>query len=219
MKQMKLMIGMIAIGLVIASCGGGVQGDKAESGEALAEQLVTGDKRLTADLDKSLVEWIGSKPTGTHNGELRLTEGSVELTEGKLVGGSFVMDMGSIKVLDITDPDMNEQLRGHLASGDFFHIDSFPTATFVITGIEEKVAEGVTHRLTGNLTMKGITRSIAFDAHVKLEDGMFVASTPQFIINRAEWNVQYGSKSFFKNLKDNFINDDIGLKINLTATL
>lgn len=219
MKQTKLMIGLIAISVALAACGGGIKGDKTEAGDAAEEQLVIGEKRLTADPKASVIEWVGKKPTGTHNGEIFLSDGSIELTDGKVVGGSFTMDMNSIKVLDITDADMNAQLRGHLVSGDFFHADSFPTATFVITGVEENSAEGATHRITGNLTMKGITRSISFDAHVKIEDQKFVATTPQFIINRADWNVQYGSRSFFKNLKDNFIHDDIGLKINLTATL
>ncbi|MFO7722014.1 MAG: YceI family protein [Bacteroidales bacterium] len=219
MKKIVSGIGIFAMLFILASCGGGIKGDKVESGEAMEEQIVVGDKLLEADLAESNVEWVGKKPTGQHNGTVELKEGRLELSEGKLIGGSFTMDMKSIKVLDLTDPKMNGDLRGHLSSPDFFSVDSFPTATFVITGAEEIANPGLTHKITGNLTIKGITRSISFDANVRAEENKLIATTPQFIINRAEWNVRYGSKSFFNNLKDNFINDDIGLKINLTATL
>jgi polyisoprenoid-binding protein YceI len=219
MKQIILGIAVAAQMLVMSSCGGNIKGDKTESGEAQAEQLVVGEKQLKADLTLSNVEWVGKKPTGQHNGLVALKDGSVELSDGKLVAGSFTIDMTSIKVLDLTDEKMNNDLRGHLMSPDFFSVDSFPTATFVITGIEEQSTGDATHRITGNLTIKGIARSINFDAKIAMDDTQFTAVSSQFIINRADWNVRYGSKSFFKNLKDNFINDDIGLKINLTATL
>ncbi len=219
MKQVTSGILLLAITIFIVSCGGGIKGDKVESGEAQAEQLITGEKSLMADLVASSIEWTGSKPTGTHNGTIMLKEGKLELSEGKLIGGSFAIDMSSIKVLDLTDAKMNGDLRGHLLSADFFAVDSFPTSAFVITGVEELNESGVTHKITGNLTMKGISRSISFPASVKIEENKLMAVSNAFVINRADWNVRYGSKSFFKNLKDNFINDEIGLKINLTATL
>lgn len=219
MKRIISGIGILAVVFLVAACGGRIQGDKAESGEAIEEQLLTGDKLLNVDINESKVEWVGKKPTGQHNGTVMLKEGLVELSEGNLIGGSFVMDMTTIKVLDLTDPKTNEDLRSHLYSSDFFSVDSFPTASFVITGVEKKSAAGVTHRITGNLTMKSIARSISFDANVKIDDEKLTAVTPQFIINRADWNVRFGSQSFFNNLKDNFINDDIGLVINLTARL
>jgi polyisoprenoid-binding protein YceI len=218
MKKIVSGIGILAVLILMVSCGG-IKGDKVESGEAVEEQLIIGEKSLVADLEASNVEWVGKKPTGQHNGTVMLTEGRVELSDGKLIGGSFVMDMRSIKVLDLTDPKMNGDLTGHLLSPDFFSVDSFPTATFVITGVEEVNVDNATHKITGNLTIKGISRSISFDANVRTDENKFVATTPQFIINRADWHVRYGSKSFFNNLRDNFINDDIGLKINLTATL
>jgi polyisoprenoid-binding protein YceI len=219
MKKIISGIGILAVLFLLTSCGGRIKGDKVESGDAMEEQLIVGEKSLVADLTASNVEWVGKKPTGQHNGTVMLQDGRIELSDGKLIGGAFTMDMKSIEVLDLTDPKMNGDLRGHLSSPDFFSVDSFPVATFVITGVEEISSPGVTHKLTGNLTIKGISRSISFDANVRIEENKMIATTPQFIINRADWQVRYGSKSFFNNLKDNFINDDIGLKINLTATL
>lgn len=219
MKQIMTGISIVALAFMLSACGGGIKGDKVESAEALAEQMVVGDKTLSADMLLSKVEWTGSKPTGQHNGTVTLKDGKVELKDGKLIGGSFTMDMSTIKVLDLTDAKMNGDLTKHLMSNDFFAVDSFPVSTFVITGVEEKTGGDATHRITGNLTMKGIARSISFDAMVVMDSNKLSAVSSPFVINRAQWNVQYGSKSFFKNLKDNFINDEIGLKINLTAAL
>lgn len=219
MKQIISGISVLSLVFFLASCGSGVKGDKVETGNAQVEQLVVGEKSLKADLAASNVEWVGSKPGGQHNGTVSLKEGSVELSEGKLVGGSFVLDMSSIKVLDISDAKMNGDLRGHLLSNDFFAVDSFPTASFVITGVEPKQAEGVNHRITGNLAVKGVIRSISFDANIVIDDAKFVATTPQFVVNRTEWNIKFMSKSAFKNLKDKFIDDEMGLKINLTASI
>lgn len=219
MKRIISGLSMVALAVAVASCSGGVKGDKAETGDAQQEQLIVGEKTLAVDVASSNIEWVGSKPGGQHNGTLAVKEGSLELNEGNLVAGSFIMDMSGITVLDIDDAEMNGKLLGHLLSPDFFSVDSFPTASFVITGVEAKQAEGITHRITGNLTMKGVVRSVSFDAHVKIEGNKLVANTPQFIINRAEWNIRYGSRSFFNNLKDKFINDEMGIKINLTAGL
>jgi polyisoprenoid-binding protein YceI len=219
MKRIHAIAALFIAAATLASCGSRIEGDRVASGDAAEEILLVGDKQLTADLQESYVEWMGSKPTGTHDGTVNVLEGTVELQDGNLVGGRFVLDMASIKVLDIEDPETNEQLRSHLVHEDFFHVDSFPHATFVITGVESVTGKGVTHRLTGNLTMKGITRSIAFDADVHTDEEVFKATTPQFILNRADWNVRYGSRTFFNDLKDNFVHDDIGLKINLKAVL
>jgi polyisoprenoid-binding protein YceI len=219
MKQIRTAVVAIAVLTLLASCGSRIEGDRVASGDALEEQILVGDKQLTVDIQESFLEWTGSKPTGKHDGTVLLREGTIDLSDGNLIGGRFVLEMNTIKVLDIEDPETNEKLRSHLVHEDFFNVDSFPTATFVITGVEAVQGENITHRISGNLTMRGVTRSIAFNAHVKTDEHVFSATTPKFILNRAEWNVRYGSRSFFNDLKDNFVHDDIGLKINLTATL
>ena len=65
--------------------------------------------------------------------------------------------------------------------------------------------------------MKGVTKEVGFKANITVTDGQVVVTTPQFTIDRTQWGVNYNSKSVFDNLGDNFINDEIGLRINLTA--
>jgi polyisoprenoid-binding protein YceI len=55
----------------------------------------------------------------------------------------------------------NEQRDGHLRSNDFLSMDEYPAITFTSTNVEQ-VADD-TFRVTGDLTIKGVTRPIAID--------------------------------------------------------
>ena len=74
-----------------------------------------------------------------------------------------------------------------------------------------------THTITGNLVVKDISKSISFNAKVNEKEGKFQAKTNMFFLDRTEWNVQYKSKKIFSNLKDDFINDEMGIRIKLVA--
>lgn len=50
----------------------------------------------------------------------------------------------------------------HLRSADFFHVDKYPVMTFK----SEKIVGNKEHfKLIGNLTIRGITKRVEFDAH------------------------------------------------------
>ncbi|MBW6489771.1 MAG: YceI family protein [Lentimicrobium sp.] len=217
MTKFRKLLGLVVIAGFIASCGG-PQGEKAKTGEAQEVSVKSGEITINVDLQTSNVEWVGTKPTGKHNGTISLSSGELMLTDGSIVGGKFMIDMNSIVNLDLTDEESNGKLVGHLKSEDFFEVESYPTSVFEITSVA--VLEGnadATHNITGNLTMKDVTKSITFPAMVTISDSGVSASSPAFIIDRVQWNVKYGSKSLFANLKDNFINDEISLSINLNA--
>jgi polyisoprenoid-binding protein YceI len=55
-------------------------------------------------------------------------------------------------------PALNE----HLAKPEFFDVAKFPKATFVSTGVKTDGPTGAT--ITGNLTIKGITKPVTLDA-------------------------------------------------------
>ncbi len=202
----------------IAFACGGPQGEKAQTGDAQEVSVTTGDVTLKVDAAASKVEWVGSKPTGQHHGTIGISGGNLMLADGNIVGGKFTTDMNSIVNLDLTNAEDNGKLVGHLKSPDFFDTAKYPTADFEITSATPISGNpDATHNITGNLTMKHITKSITFPAKVVFEGNKVSASSPEFIIDRSQWNVQYGSRTFFNNLKDKFINDEISLKINLSA--
>ncbi|SDH75111.1 YceI family protein [Winogradskyella thalassocola] len=166
--------------------------------------------------DESTIEWKGFKPTGTHNGVIGLTAGKLNINGGSIEGGKFIIDMASIVVKDIPlEEKGNAKLTDHLKSEDFFDSNAFPNAIFEVT--EMKTSEGKS-MLSGNLTIKKSTNNISFPVAISFNDENTMTLTSEtFTIDRSKWDVKYGSKSFFDNLGDKFINNEIELKITLTA--
>ncbi|MDD2277827.1 MAG: YceI family protein [Bacteroidales bacterium] len=224
MRTKFLIISLVGLTTLLASCMQNPQGEKAKTGEATKVEVFSTEYKQDVDFNNSSIEWLGTKPTGTHNGTISLKQGAVYIKDGKLLGGKFVIDMNSINVLDIEDPEMNQNLLNHLKSVDFFMVDSFPTASFEFSNIipfdsnnETAYEVKPTHEIEGNLTLRGTTKKISFPAYIEITDKGLKASTPQFLINRTNWNVNYGSKSIFSNLKDNFVHDEIGITIKLST--
>jgi len=171
---------------------------------------------------ESKVNWKGKKPTGEHKGYVKLTDGELLIDKSEIKGGSFKIDLNSITNVDINNAEGNTKLVTHLKSPDFFDVQKFPTANFVITEVSKQKASSsqplkTTHRIDGDLTIKGITKKVSFDASINILNGKFTASTPEFTINRTEWGVNYQSKSVVAGLKDEFIYDDITLAIELVS--
>ncbi|MBC7827579.1 MAG: YceI family protein [Chitinophagaceae bacterium] len=158
---------------------------------------------------KSNIDWTGRKITGSHFGTISIKEGTLAANDGKLTGGKFIIDTTSIKILDITDPATNAQFAGHLASDDFFASAQYPEATFDITGVNK-------NHIEGNLTIKGISHPIGFDATISITDDTLSASGV-IVVDRTKYGIKFRSGNFFKDLGDTLIYNDFNLKVNITA--
>lgn len=156
------------------------------------------------DVTASVLNWKGSKPTGSHNGTVALKSGNLDVKNGLLNGGVFVVDLTTIKNLDMAGSDGAGKIEGHLKGDDFFDVEKYPTSTFTITKVKK---DGSKLAVTGNLQIKDVTKSITIPAMISTESGVTVFKSEVFNINRADFNVKYGSKSFFDNLKDKFIDN------------
>lgn len=210
---------LLLLALFIVACGG-PEGTEVESAEAedIAETEAAAVS-YSVDAAASVINWEGSKLVGGgHTGTIGLESGSLAVSGDEIVGGSFVINMASIQDTDL-EGEKKGKLEGHLKSDDFFSVESFPTATFEIASIEAVEGDpAVSHNITGNLTMKDNTRSITIPAMVSMDGGMIKAATPKFVIDRTEWNVMYGAEGSVADLaKDNIINDNIGLELNIVA--
>ncbi len=166
------------------------------------------------DLAKSNTKWHAKKVTGEHFGTINISNGSLNVDGNKITGGTFEIDMNSIKCTDITDAGYNAKLVNHLKSDDFFSVEKNPKAKFVIKKVEGK---GDTYNITGDLTIKGITNSITFPATVKT-DANGLNATAKIVLDRSKWDVRFGSKTFFPNIGDKMINDDFEIDLALAAT-
>ena len=123
---------------------------------------------------------------------------------GVLKEGEFVIDMSTIKNLDMEGSDGAGKIEKHLKAADFFDVEMYPTSKFVITSVLD--VEGNT-AVTGNLTIKDVTKSITIPATVSTTDGITTFKSELFNIDRADFNVKYGSKRWIEGLKDKFIDD------------
>lgn len=94
--------------------------------------------------------------------------GSLTIEGTQATAAEFTVQMASIT----SDSDRRDgQFRGRIMS-----VDQFPTATFVLTapidfGTVPAEGESLTASATGDLTLRGVTRSVTFDVEAKLEGG------------------------------------------------
>jgi polyisoprenoid-binding protein YceI len=128
-------------------------------------------------------------------------------------GGSFEIDMTSIRNDDIGNDDMRKKLLGHLKSKDFFYVEKYPKAVFTISGVEK--GEGNGHNITGDLTIRGNTKEISFPVAITMDEEMIHARSDEIILDRTHWEVNHMSRSVFAQLKDRFINDEMIIKLDL----
>ncbi len=164
------------------------------------------------DAAKSNVTWLAKKVTGQHNGKVILDNGSLTVSNDKITGGKFEIDMTSIEVLDLQG-EWKDKLVGHLKSDDFFSVAKNPKSSFEITSVETK-ADGTT--ITGKLTIKGITKEISFPASIS-KKGNVVVAIATIRVDRTKFDIKYGSKSFIEGIGDKAIDDEFEMQVNLVA--
>ena len=161
--------------------------------------------------DKSSLIWTGREvSTTSHYGTINFTSGQFEIADGLISQGEFLVDMTSITVQDLTGGS-KERLEGHLRSDDFFSVESFPTAHLYISSSE--VISNGKWMVNGFLTIKDISHPVLFEM-VYTEDGW----NANLVFDRSKYNVKFRSGTFFENLGDKLIYDDIELKINLKTS-
>ncbi|WP_166387788.1 YceI family protein [Polaribacter sp. 11A2H] len=199
----KIVLSLVLVASVLTACKGEKK-EKVEVKEAVKVEVNVAELN-NVDTAVSVLNWAGTKPGGAHNGTVALKSGGLLVENGKLTNGEFVIDMSTIVCLDIpVDNEGNAKLVGHLSNEDFFDVATYPTSSFVITKVEE--LEGKL-AVTGNLQIKDVTKSITIPATISTENGVTIFTSETFNVDRADFNVKYGSKKFFEGLKDKFIDD------------
>jgi len=201
-KMRKIVLSFVVFAAILTAC----KGEKKE--KVAVNKAVKVETNIATlnnvDIAVSVLTWKGSKPTGSHNGTVALQSGGMLIEEGVLKGGEFVIDMNTITNVDMAGSAGAGKIEGHLKAPDFFDIAVYPTSKFEITNVEE--AEGKL-AVTGNLQIKDVTKSITIPATISSEGGVTTFKSDVFNVDRADFNVKYGSKRWIEGLKDKFIND------------
>ena len=166
-------------------------------------------------IDSSKVAWLGTElTTKTHFGSLRAQSGNIKIDKDGGVVGNITIDMQSIIVEDLQGRS-KEVLENHLKSDDFFGTNNFPTATLEFMSLNRYDIDGG-QIFNGNLTIKGITNEVEFSAKLVRQTPLLHA-VGKLVFDRSKYNVRFRSGSFFDDLGDKLILDDIEVDINLIA--
>lgn len=151
--------------------------------------------------ENSKIEFVGSKVTGKHDGGFKQFQGEVQVADGKVSHAKVTIDATSLW-------SDNERLTRHLKSADFFDVEKYPTAMFETTSIS---GVGDSSKITGNLTMHGITKQISFPAKINVSDDA-VTVAAEFSINRFDFEMKYAGKA------DDLIRENVVLRLDVKAT-
>lgn len=183
----------IIFSTALISCGK----DKPITSETKEDTTTKEGVAYQVDTLNSRIEWKGYKivksDNTSHFGTVKFESGDVTIKDGKLESGKFVANMSSLTSVDLKDDaEQLNKLNGHLKSGDFFEVEKFPTASYEITKVSENTSGGDYNTiLEGNLTIKGITKPVQFNANVAVKEGEVSIATEPQDINREDFGVKF----------------------------
>lgn len=181
-----------------------------EEEAAVVEEFKLSDGSYLISPEDSQLAWYGKRLLGTdHSGLVKLKSGNFIVENELLVAGAFVIDMTSI-----SSNDDNQQLVEHLKGPDFFDAEEYEEAKLMITSSEQSPEASLL--IKADLSIKEITQPIEFLANIK-EDGGIVIAMSDISIDRTRWDIRYGSGSFYKNLGNAAIDNEMGFKVYLEA--
>jgi len=160
---------------------------------------------------ESKIEWTGFRPFGEHNGVLSFVNGALYFQNDTLLSASFIVDMRSIYITDMKEQEEKDELLKDLNHPSFLNTKNYSLALFELKEAKRLPSGVNNYQLTGNLTIKDITKSITFPAQIKFSDKKLVGKA-KVVFDRQEWNMEM--ESFFKDLA---VFDDIELNIYMVA--
>jgi polyisoprenoid-binding protein YceI len=132
-------------------------------------------------------------------GELKGLKGNIQWNEENVAASSInvSVDANTINTgIDARDKDLKKE--------EYFNTDKYPVISFVSTAI---TPGSDTHKVTGNLTMKGVTKTITFPfTATKTANGYLFSGS--FTINRLDYGV--GKNSMV-------LNDDVDVTLKVQA--
>ena len=207
-KRSSLLITFLGSLLIVSACNPAADKPRAVTNEAVpvaaASPAKAGERYLITP-ENSKVEFIGSKVTGSHNGSFKRFSGTIDFNgQPETSQVKITIDTASIEA---DDPNLTK----HLQTPDFFDVAKFPQVTFESTAIKAGGDKGASHTVTGNLTMHGVTKSIAFPATIAAAPNAITVDST-FSINRKDFGINYAGAA------DNLIRDDVVLKLTVRAT-
>lgn len=209
MKKISILI--LALGLVV-SC----QKDQQNNTPKKVEQVADA-QQYTLDKENSNIHWTGYKvfksENTSHFGTMKFGEGKIGIKDNQVVSGKFTADVKSLICTDLAEnKEAAGNLEEHLKSADFFDVEKFPTATFEITKITPSEQGDYNAVIEGNLTIKGVTKVVSFNANIKANEQEVSIATEPTDIDRSLFGVNFQSP-----VENGVIKNEITLQISVKA--
>lgn len=215
----SILIVLLAVGAIFSSCTN--NGNKVDANDAQEVKVVqTQETVILTTIDAaSHVEWRAAHLGGVEPrfGKISLKHAKVLVNKGEITNASVEMDMASFTVENFDGaPEPTADLTQHLQGADFFEIETYPTSIFELSGIKPAEGEGKFNSvITGNLTIKGVSKSIAFSANVTVTDSMVSIQSEDFAVDRSDWGLVYNAEGTEGVPTNYLIADDIGFTIDV----
>ncbi len=200
---------------LVMACSNNSKKNNEESTDSLAvsptETVANGEEASTKS-GTAMIYWKGTKVIGdSHEGTLEAQEVHLEFEGDKLSGGEIIVDMTSLEDTDMEEGEWKDKLEAHLASDDFFSIETHPTASIQLTEVTPG-SEPNTYQVTGDLMIKDTTIAHTFTVQEMVSDSSR-SYTTSLQFDRTKYGIKYNSTNFFDNLKDKAINDEVEIKV------
>ena len=202
-----------------SACADAPEGDQAKITEEQSVASAAG-QRFVVDTTESRIRFTGHGVGKNHPGTFRLSSGELSVANNQISGGQFVINIKSMEMEEKGDMFQNK-LHPHLLSGDFFDAEKFGVARFEITNVapyeanssDTSLVEGANFSVSGNFTLKDVTKNITFPAKIDLDANTLKAKA-NFDIDRTQWQMNYGND---KTLGDKFISEKVNIELDLQA--
>ena len=151
-----------------------------------------------------------------HYGKVPLKSGYLDVKNGEIKSGKFVIRMDSIKDEDIDYELMRKTLENTLRSNVFFDTKKYPFSTF---DIYYSYKENSKHYITGNLTLLETPVCVSFPAKLSFTKDSFKAVSDTFKINRLDWGIMIYSREDPTDDGSVVISDSLTIQIVLKGDL
>ncbi len=212
-KFLSPLFAALILGTATISCGK----DKPVTSETSEVTTTREGQVYVIDTMNSRIEWKGFKvfksENTSHFGTIKFETGDVTVKDGQLESGKFVADMATLENVDLkSDAEQKSKLEGHLKSGDFFEVEKFPTASYEITNVTPLSEGDYNTLLDGNLTIKGITKPVKFNANVAVSQGEVSIATEPTDIMREDFGVK-----FQVPVQNGLIKNEVNVQIRIKA--
>lgn len=192
---------------------------KAETKDAEKIKVIENNQTLSYQniASGSYIAWRATHFGGVQPryGKIYFKNAKILVNNGQISNASIQIDMTTLTVESFPEgAEEIAKLTGHLKSPDFFDIEKYPYSKFELIRLQ-KITGEFNSIVTGNLTIRDVTKSITFNANIAILDNEVSIKSENFSVDRKDWGLTYNTEGTVGVPLDYIISDDISFTINL----